>query len=285
MTVYASTACVDPRRELWETLAACREAGIGAVELGATRLEDRERLTERLQAEPLVLLVHNYFPPPAESFVVNLASADAGVRERSLALVVEGIELCAALGAPFYSVHAGFVHDPDGWDGRSFTFPDATAPETVAAEARFRDALAAALAHAQAAGVGLLVENNVCTAALRGKLLLQTADEFERLLEAVGDPALGVLVDTGHLNVSAHTLGFDRAEFVRRLEPRIRAWHLHDNDGSADTHDPAAEGGWALECVRRPALRSLPVIVEAKFDSFEALSRYVGRLERELART
>jgi sugar phosphate isomerase/epimerase len=269
--IYASTACVSTKADLWETLEAYRAAGISAVELGAARLDARDRLAERLRDTSLDFAVHNYFPPPAEEFVLNLASSDRGIRSRSVALAREAIELCARIGAPFYSVHAGFVVDPDGWDGRMFTFP-APAPGSVeAATERYAEAYSGLVEAGQAAGVAVLVENNVCTPPVRGKLLLQTAEEFAELCGRV--PETSILVDTGHLNVSAHTLGFDPAGFVTALAPAIGAWHLHANDGSADTHDPAAPGWWAIEM-----LGTAPVVVEARFETVEELADYVAWL-------
>jgi len=280
--VYASTACVDPQADLWTTLAGAREAGIGRVELGASRIDDRDRLVQRLVGERLEFLVHNYFPPPREPFVLNLASPDREIRQRSLDHVRAAIDLTAAVGAPAYSVHAGFVNDPDGWDGTSFTFPPATAADVAAASSRFRDAVAVALDRAANAEIALLVENNVCTEPLRGKLLLQTSDEFLELLEEIGDARCGVLVDTGHLNVSAHTLGFDPEEFVAQLEPHIGAWHVHDNRGLEDEHLPVDGGSWVMTALRRAASRELPVVVEARFDTFEAMAGHIRWLAGEL---
>jgi sugar phosphate isomerase/epimerase len=105
-------------------------------------------------------------------------------------------------------------------------------------------------------------------------LLLQTPDEFAEL------DGFGILLDTGHLNVSATTLGFDRAEFVERLGPRIRAFHLHDNDGSADLHRPVEPDSWALEAVRATAPEA--VVVEALFANVEALRDHVDQVRRWL---
>jgi sugar phosphate isomerase/epimerase len=52
------------------------------------------------------------------------------------------------------------------------------------------------------------------------------------------DPTyLGVTLDVGHAKVN----GEDWQEFVERFGERIRVCHLHDNDGSADQHEPLPE--------------------------------------------
>jgi sugar phosphate isomerase/epimerase len=230
-------------------------------------------------------LVHNYFPPPTEPFVLNLASGDKGIRRRSLDLVSEALALTARLGAPFYSVHAGFVTDPTSFGATSFVFPMPASPnEAQSAMGRFTRALEIALNCAQRFGVQLLVENNVCSPEQRGKLLLQTAEEYLSLFRALRSPYLGVLLDTGHLNVTAHTLGFDRISFVDKVAPYIRAFHIHDNDGSADTHQPVKPGSWVLDVLGRPEFAGLPIVVETRFEAVTDLRRYVDWLRTELGR-
>lgn len=281
--VYASTACLPATDLLPSRIAAYRKAGITAVELGAGVRVDTADL-DLLPGSADHFLVHNYFPPPREPFVLNLASADPGIRERSLDMVVRGLGLSARLGAPFYSVHAGFVCDPIGFGGGRFQFPPPQSPEDKGrAMDRFVSALGIALDRARSLGLTILVENNVCSCQHTGKLLLQTADEFAELFDRLPSPDLGILLDTGHLNVSAQTLGFDRMAFVERLASRIRAFHLHDNDGSADLHSPIGSGSWALGAVRRGAFRDAPTVVEAHFDSAVALKVHIEWLEGELS--
>lgn len=268
--VYVSTGCV--RAGFWQTIDAYRGAGLHDVELGTTTEPLGADVVERLRAYGLRYVVHNYFPPPAAPFVLNLASPDDDVRARSLTLVEDALSTASALESRLYSVHAGFVSDPVGVDGRGFVFP--TGGDVDAAKDRFCRSMIRARARADDLGIELLVENNVCTSANRGALLLQTPDEFEEL------PGFGILLDTGHLNVSATTLGFRREEFVDRLAARIRAIHLHDNDGLADDHREAASSSWALEAVQ--ATDAETVVVEALFDNVEELRHHVETLRRDL---
>ena len=69
-------------------------------------------------------LVHNYFPVPAESFVLNLASADPANLERSISHVRNAVDLCVSVNSPFYSLHCGFCIDPAPADlGRALKGP------------------------------------------------------------------------------------------------------------------------------------------------------------------
>jgi sugar phosphate isomerase/epimerase len=269
-------------QSLASRISLYRSHGLDAIELGAGASVDKDNLSQVTGIE-CQFLVHNYFPPPPDPFVLNLASNNDGIRQRSLDHVTKALALTASLGAPFYSVHAGFITDPTSFGMTSFVFPIPASPdEAQLATDRFIKALETALDLAWHFGVRLLVENNVCSDDLRGKLILQTADEFLSLFRALPSPELGLLLDTGHLNVTAHTLGFDRVAFVEKVAPYIQAVHVHDNDGTADTHHPVKSGSWVLDLLRRPEFVGLPIVVEAKFETVADLRRHVDWLKEEL---
>jgi hypothetical protein len=161
-TFFASTACIKETAPLLKRIARYRDAGIGNIELGASVFVEPGDM-EQVQKSDGTFLIHNYFPPPDEPFVVNLASADDAIRTRSIDLAKNALALSASLGARLYSVHAGFVTDPTGFDTTSFMFPDPTSPDDKAlAFARFVLSLEEILPAAEEAGVHLLIENNVC---------------------------------------------------------------------------------------------------------------------------
>lgn len=281
-TIAVSSACLPGSQPLADRVAVLKGEGLSAIELGAG-VSVGDDLETVISDREVRFFVHNYFPPPAKSFVLNLASADAGIRAASVNLAVSALELTARLGTPFYSVHGGFITDPVGFDGVGFIFPRPDSPDAESrAMARFTTTLRGLISRARDLGVRILVENNVCAKGSEEKLLLQSAEGFAELFAEVTDPALGVLLDTGHLNVSAATLGFDRGGFVEAVEPYVAAFHVHDNDGGADSHQPVGKGSWVLDVLRRRALRGLPVIIESKFPNAAALSQHASWLESEL---
>lgn len=286
MTIYVSTACIKGSEPLQQRLDSYAEVGLFHVELGAgvhVTSQDIHNLSLRSQN---TFLIHNYFPPPAESFVLNLASSDSLIRRRSLELVIDAIKLTASLHIPFYSVHAGFITDPTRFGVSSFILPEPDSPdEAKKALRRFVETLSLALDIAQQYKIQILVENNVCTPDLQKKLLLQTGEEFIELLNLLPNPSLGILVDTGHLNVSAHTLGFDRLGFIEMVAPYIRAFHVHENDGHDDTHTPVTSESWVLRMLKQADFSTLPIVIEAKFQDLEKLCQHATWLRRELRTT
>lgn len=283
-SIFVSTACLSQVQTLSSRLDLYSGYGLDRIELGAGVLVHKECLI-RLNKQKGSWLVHNYFPPPADSFVLNLASNNKDTQQQSLGLISTALKLTASLGAPFYSFHGGFITDPSSFGTTSFTFPMPSSPkEGVFAFERFIQMLKTVLGWAQKNEIRVLIENNVCSSELRGKLLLQTTDEFLNLFDALASPSLGILVDTGHLNVTARTFGFDPLTFIDRLKSYIHAFHIHDNNGIEDTHSPVEAGRWSFDILNSPEFRDLPIVVEAKFDSVSELRDHVDWLKTELGR-
>jgi len=105
---------------------------------------------------------------------------------------------------------------------------------------------------AAAEGVELLVEN-VGEGIFENMLFDE--DEFVALFESL-PPSAGCLVDIGHAIVN----DWDLERVVRRLGTRIKAYHLHNNDGTGDTHRPLFEAG----------MKRSPEELQALFRAMEA---------------
>lgn len=280
--IFVSTACLSELQSIDSCVTLYKRHGLDAIELGAG-ISSNEIIPSQISKMECQFLVHNYFPPPVDPFVLNLASSNTNIRQRSIDFVSDAIALTASLGAQFYSVHAGFITDPTSFENNSFILPKPSSPNASrCALNRFISALEVEIDCAEHFGVGLLVENNLCTTVLRGKLLLQTADEFLELFDKIKSKNLGILLDTGHLNVTAHTFGFDPMSFVDQVAPYIRAFHVHDNDGITDTHQPIQPDSWVLDVLRQPEFVDLPIIIEAKFKNVNDLYEHVNWLQLEL---
>jgi len=280
--IFVSTVCLSELQSIDSRVTLYKRHGLDAIELGAG-ISSNEIIPSQISKMECQFLVHNYFPPPVDPFILNLASNNTNIRQRSIDFVSEAIALTASLGAQFYSVHAGFITDPTTFENNSFVFPTPTSPDAYhCALNRFTAALEVEINCAEHFGIGFLVENNLCTTALRGKLLLQTADEFIELFDKIKSKNLGILLDTGHLNVTAHTFGFDPISFVDQVAPHIRAFHVHDNDGITDTHQPIKPDSWILDVLRQPKFANLPIVIEAKFKNINDLYEHVNWLRLEL---
>lgn len=227
--------------------AELSRAGIEAVELSGgmysgTLLDDLQALAPEIKFQ-----IHNYFPPPADPFVLNLGSLDPEVGERSVAHIEQALEWCVALGGDRYSFHAGFLLDPKV-DELGKRIPSRQLFERDKSIEIFVSRVTRLAEIAAEAGLALMIENNVLSA--------KNAQEFsanpllmcdpQECLEIMGSLPAGVmqLIDVAHLKVSANSLNFDPAQMFELCGDRIAGFHLSDNNGLEDSNKPFAEHAW-----------------------------------------
>jgi sugar phosphate isomerase/epimerase len=222
-------------------------AGVTSIELSGceyspTLLSDLQALLSAVDFQ-----IHNYFPPPADPFVLNLGSLDAAVGDRSVAHVEQALEWCVALGSDRYSFHAGFLLDPKVDElgkripSRNLFDRDDCIEVFVSRVSRLADI-------AEKAGVSLMIENNVLSARNAAQfsanpLLMCDPQESEKIM-AMMPSNVGQLIDVAHLKVSANSLNFDPVTMFEVCNDRIVAYHLSDNNGLEDSNKPFAEDAW-----------------------------------------
>lgn len=231
-------------------------------------------------------LPHNYFPAPREPFVLNLASLDVSTRQKSIEHSIQGLELARAAGASFYSIHAGFCLDPSPSElGKKISLVN-LAPREMHWR-QFLNSLEVVLAAASNFGVKLLVENNVVAAMNladdgSAPFLCYDAEEIEALMSRFSNTHLGILLDTGHLKVSAQTMGFSAADAVERMKPFIGAIHHSDNDGTQDTNNSLGADYWFLRYM--PWFGACSHILEVHDQSLEDIKRQENLLSEAVGR-
>ncbi|MBI5235171.1 MAG: hypothetical protein HY886_02850 [Deltaproteobacteria bacterium] len=228
--VYVSTASVRTN-DVAQAAFALSTSGITSIELSGGGAFDARLLEKlvRLKHEAVIdFLVHGYFPPPSEPFILNFA--DTGDRTRRF--ITGSLSFVSALDAPYYSIHAGFK--------KEFAFSNELLYETKGAR-RFslsgidENILWFKRAHP---GMRLVIENLYPNNKNMEACFLMHIDEITSFMGARPDARL--LLDLGHLYVSAALLGFDFQGAVDRLftdyAGRIAEIHLSENHGEADDH-------------------------------------------------
>ena len=196
------------------------------------------------------------------TYLINLASPDADLAERSRACLVENLVAASAIGASGVIVHVG-SHRGGGFE---------QIVEEVAA--RLLSALDEADDKARSVVCPLLLEN----AAGAGGTVGRTFDELATLVEAAGgDRRLGICLDTQHLFASgvpyrdiaeadAVVATLDRTVGLQRLA----CIHLNDSKvalgTNRDRHENLGEGeigaGALALLVSHPHLDRVPAILE-----------------------
>jgi len=218
--------------------------------------EDYERFRAARAAHGLApVVVH-------DNYLINLASADPLIRERSIVAFRREMERALALGADYLVAHPG-----------STKGSSASAAIRTCVESLRRAANGLPLD-----GLIVLIENT----AGQGSAIGRTFEEVAEIIAgASGDLPVGACVDTAHCFEAAYSIHTPAGlrEMVRQLEStvgldKVRVIHANDSKtafGShADRHQHIGKGEIGAEAfgriVRHPKLRRLPFICETPID-------------------
>ncbi len=193
-----------------------------------------------------------------ESYLINLASVDPALLEKSRAAFREEIARCGLLGLPALVIHWG-------------SFKGTTLEEGLATLA---DSLNAAMPFAEEQGVQILLE----TTAGQGSYLGGDFTQYPRLFALIpAQERLGACLDTCHVFSAGYDLRDEEqyqrlwAEFDRHVGiHRLKVIHMNDTDRAlashADRHCAIGQGQLGPEAFRLllhdHRLANIPKILE-----------------------
>ncbi len=201
------------------------------------------------------------------SYLINIASPDEALRERSVEALAVEVERCAELGIPSLVLHPGSPKDSGAEAG-------------IARVAHCLDRVLGATGEAgrRRRGVAILLE----VTAGQGATLGSRFEELAEILRlAKRSDRLGICFDTCHALAAGHEFrtvaGYRETfrEFDRAIGlDRLRAFHLNDSKtdlGSRrDRHEHIGKGAVGLETFGRLVndrrFRDLPMILETPKD-------------------
>lgn len=193
------------------------------------------------------LLLHNYFPVPKKPFIINLASTNQKIFNKSLKHLKKAILYSSKLKLKYFSFHAGFLVDPKVEDFGK-TLPKQIINERNKVLKLFIKRLNTLSKFAKKKDVMILVENNVLTKKNlirfdKNPFLMTKLEECKKIMINT-DENVRLLVDVAHLKVTSKTLNFDPKKYLKKLDKWIEAYHLSDNNGIADENKNLTSKSW-----------------------------------------
>lgn len=287
---FLSTSCF-PRTSVEHAIELASAISGYHVELSAPHdfqsVESLGALLKRKRAEGFEFLLHNYFPSPEHSIILDLATSNESLRERVRELVSNALAIAVEIDSPIYGVHAGYlrsaVSGPDGM----FIFDNGAESYLKSFDnaVRFVNDVAPVF---EKAGVRLLLEN-LFPAKNKNHSLFCTPNEIRQYLEAVPS-SVGMLLDLGHLNVAANILGFDKLGAIEGLlndfGSRIFEIHISENDGERDQHLAPLGDSWQFDALsiinefRRDTDSPIFYCLEARSSTLEDLKKSYELIEK-----
>jgi len=247
INLSVSTTFIPDGKPLHEALKLCKEAEIQSVEIGSNHCFEKNY--DYLTDYSFQYLVHNYFPIPKESFVLNIASFDENIRVRSIQHIKRAIDFCHELGGYLYTFHPGFLTDPKGSNNShqnyDFQWDDNQLQNTnyVKAKDLMYHTLDEAIAYAQSKYVRIAFESEG-SLNKKNHLLMQRPEEYTEFMSKYSSSDIGINLNVGHLNLAANAFQFKREDFVDLISDYIVAMELSHNNGIEDQHLPLQSDEW-----------------------------------------
>jgi deoxyribonuclease-4 len=218
--------------------------------------EECERFRETRAAYGLSPLVIH------DNYLINLASADSFMRERSMAAFRKELQRAAALGADYLVTHPGSAKN-------------STATQGIKACV---DSLRQAANGLRLDGLRILIENT----AGQGSVIGRTFEELAEIIAGTEkDLPVGVCIDTAHSFEAGYAIHTPAglAQALKNLDATVGLKNvhvIHANDSktgfgsNADRHEHIGKGKIGKEgfrrIIRHPKLRAIPFICETPRD-------------------
>ena len=197
-----------------------------------------------------------------DNYLINLATADRVIRERSIKAFREEIDRALGLGADYLIAHPG----------------SAKGATTSQAVRTFVEAMLRATKGMQLNGLMILIENT----AGQGSALGRSFEEVAEIIDGASkELPVGACIDTAHCFQAGYPIHTEAGLLgtVRTLDStvgisKVRIIHANDSKTAyashADRHQHIGKGAIGLEAFRRivrhPKLRAIPFICETPVD-------------------
>tara|TARA_Y100000590_G_scaffold219798_1_gene248873 strand:- start:4435 stop:5295 length:861 start_codon:yes stop_codon:yes gene_type:complete len=202
----------------------------------------------------LNLRVHNYFPPPKNPFVINLASDNKKILNQSIGHIKKSILFVKRLGGNTYSFHAGFRLDPN-FKSLGKKFEKIKMMSKKKAFSNFVKQTKKISKFAKKNKVNILLENNVITKKNLNRFksnpfLLTNYKDTQNFFKLM-PKNIRLLIDVAHLKVSAKTEKLDPIKSLKIMNKYAEGYHFSENNGFIDSNSPFKKKAWFLPHIKK----------------------------------
>lgn len=272
--IYISSSCVK-HSKIKDSVQELVENGFRNIELsGGTESYEgfEDDLLELKEKYGLNYLCHNYFPPPKQHLVLNLASLNDEIYTQTFNHLKSAIELSKKLGASKFGFHAGFFLDIKVSEiGKKLSKDNLFDKDK--AISRFCNGFKELSILAD--DIELYIENNVYsitnaeTYNSENIFMLTTYEEFKEL-ETMIDFKL--LLDVAHLKVSSSTFDLDFEYELSNMINKSNYIHISDNDALHDLNNSLNENSNLVELLKKQDLKNKDFTLEI-YDGMESIKK------------
>jgi len=262
--IFVSTACLKGDKSYDRVLNEFVNNGIKNIELTGVHpyIENNilEKLIKNYIEQGVKFTFHNYFPPPKKPIVLNYLTKNPKLKLECQNIIKEAINLAKKTGVKTYAFHPGYYREAEiNKKGYFDFFGNERQNFDYGFEVFKKDFVNFYKA--------LNIDENQNDVCLGFENLFPNPDgtndsfmcDFKEISK-VFDHAkkeninLKLLIDLGHLAISANLLKFDRLEFLQKVlnnyGDKIFEVHISENDCVRDLHNRINANSWQLDALK-----------------------------------
>lgn len=262
--IFVSTACLKGDKSYDRVLNEFLNNEIKNIELTGVHPYTDENVLEKLiknyMNKGARFTFHNYFPPPKKPIVLNYLTQNPELKMKCQEIIRNAINLAKKTGVKIYAFHPGYYREAEmnekgyfdffGNERRNFEYGlDVFKKDFV----NFYKTLKIG---SKQNDISLGFENLFPNPDGTNDSFMCTFEEISKVFNHAKKEniKLKLLIDLGHLAISANFLKFDRIEFLNNVlnnyGDNIFEVHISENDGVRDLHNRINVDSWQLDALK-----------------------------------
>lgn len=280
---YVSTTFIKDNKSVYGAINKLLKIKIKNIELGSNHIWEKKLKFKKKKI--INFCVHNYFPAPKKSMVLNLASQNLKIREKSIKRIKNSILFSKKISAKLYTFHPGFLTDPEGsniskknydflWNNKKLINAnyDRSWKKMI-------QSLKEIVKFAKYHKVKIAIETEGSISA-RNHLLMQKPVEFKKLFKHFKKEDLGVNLNIGHLNLASKAFKFNKFKFIKTIQKYIKAMEISHNYGKNDDHLPIKKKSWYWKIIKDQKYDKIPKILEFRNTDINQIKKVYEMLNK-----
>ncbi|MDC0608478.1 sugar phosphate isomerase/epimerase [Candidatus Pelagibacter ubique] len=235
------------------------------IELGSNH--SYEKSYSYLRKYKVNFCVHNYFPIPKKNIVLNIASQNKQIRNRSVKHIKKAIKFSKTIEARLYTFHPGFLTDPDGsnisnknydflWNKKKLISSNYAKSWKLMVKS-----IKEIIKYSKREKVKIAIESEGSVNS-KNHLLMQRPIEYKKFFRIFDKRDIGINLNIGHLNLASIAFKFDKIKFINNISKNIVAMELSHNNGKNDDHLPIRNNTWYWKLINDKKFKNIPKILE-----------------------
>jgi sugar phosphate isomerase/epimerase len=276
--IYLSTTFAKNNSKVSDILSVCKKENITNIELGSNHSYEKN-FDKIVKKYKFCYIVHNYFPIPKKSFVVNIASSNKKIRDLSIKHVKKAISFCKKTNSKLYTFHPGFIGDPLSASNskKNYDFIWDKKNKKITYKSTFNlmlISLREIINFAKKKNVRIAIETEG-SSKKNSPLLMQKPQEFINFFKYFSSSDIGINLNIGHLNLASKTYNFSRQKFVNKIKPYVVALELSHNNRIQDEHLPLKKNMWYWKVINDPYFSKVYKILEFRNTNIKKIKKNI----------